>query len=432
MKSTLTILMCIFALANSAYAQPPERGFPGRGRSEGRGGFDPSEFLSRLDANGNGVIDVDEQQGPAQFMISRLQRYDSSIEAGKPIPLSKISESFEKAREERESGGGYDRGDRGRGDDRDRGREDRESADQAVTVELLVPGFGNQDGNSDPVPLLGFGAHADLLTIDVTAADEQEAASRMRNFDKNKDGFLTKDELTPQFAGNPMDFDRNRDGKLTAKELAVRYAVRREGTELAQQTREIEKRTKSAEQNSKAAEISDPFNGRKSYRVQGSRSTPEGLPGFFTDRDANGDGQVTMAEFASEWSDEVVAEFFGSDLDRDGVITTTEALRAVEGAAASPATVTTSKPMSSSVTTTERTDDRKREKGKDSAGDGKIDSKILKVSQRIIQRNDTNQDGVLTPSEWKEMLMSPAKADANRDGKITVEEYSLWMQNGKK
>ena len=432
MKSSLAIPMFIVLLAGSAYAQPSGRGFEGRSRFDGRGSFDPSEFLSRLDANGNGVIDVDEQQGPAQFMISRLQRYDSSIEAGKPIPLSKITESFEKAREERESGGGYDRGDRGRGDDRDRERNDRQSADQAVTVELLVPGFGKQVGDMDPAPLLGFGAHADLLTIDVTEADEQEAASRMRNFDKNKDGFLTKDELTPQFAGNPMDFDRNRDGKLTAKELAVRYAVRREGTELAQQTREKTKPEKSTEPRSRSSEISDPFNGRKSYRAQGSRAAPEGLPGFFTDRDANGDGQVTMAEFASEWNDEVVAEFFHSDLDRDGVITAAEALRAVEGAAAGPASVTTPKSMSSSVATTERTDDRKREKGKDSTGDGKIESKILKVSERIIQRNDSNQDGVLTPSEWKEMLMSPAKADANRDGRITVEEYALWMQNGKK
>lgn len=412
---------CTLLVSALLQAQPPSRGdFGGRG---GRGGFDPSSFLERLDANGNGVIDVDEQKGPAEFMLSRLQKYNPDIKPGQPIPMSSLTKTFEKARAERDGGGDDDR--RGRGRDRDRGSEQRAIGDEAVTVELLVPGFGLEGEDTEPVLLPGFGAHAELLTIDVTEADQQEASSRMRYFDKNKDGVLTKDELTPQFAGNPMDFDRNRDGKLTPKELAVRYAVRREGNEMAERRNQ---KSKAKDEKSQRRSVNDVdlFGGRKSYRIEGARRQPEGLPGFFTDRDADGDGQISMAEFASKWNDEVVAEFFSSDFNRDGVITSDEAMRGVEGE------VPEAMPERNSVAKSKL--DRNGQKSTNtpaSKSSEKIDSRNLKVAERIVKRNDKNSDGVLTPSEWKDMLMSPAKSDFNRDGKVTIEEYALWMQNGK-
>ena len=70
------------------------------------------------------------------------------------------------ARAAREGGRrGYDRG---RGDDKDRQREreEREFADQAVAVELLVPGFGDQEDALSQLPLQGFGAQAELLTCE--------------------------------------------------------------------------------------------------------------------------------------------------------------------------------------------------------------------------------------------------------------------------
>jgi hypothetical protein len=385
-----------------------------------------------MDANGNGVIDVDEQKGPAQFMLSRLQSYDPSLKLGKPIPLSSITKTFEKARASREGGRrGYDRG-RGNDRDRQREREVREFADQAVTVELLVPGFGNQADAISQLPLQGFGAQAELLLIEVTEEDEKTAASRIRSFDKNKNGVLEKSEFTKDFAGNPMDFDRNRDGRLTQKELAVRYAVRREGTEAAKRKRDLEaSRDKRDRKEKKEKSESDPFNGRRSYRVDRQRENPEGLPGYFTDRDTNGDGQISMAEFAIDWSDEVVAQFFSSDFNRDGVITADEALRVVEGETAPPAAK--SMPSRNDVAGSKsRPTKQKTASKKSSRSNANIDSKNLRYAERIVKRNDKNGDGVLTPSEWKEMLMSPARSDFNRDGKVTVEEYALWLERGKK
>lgn len=57
-----------------------------------------------------------------------------------------------------------------------------------------------------------------------------------------------------------------------------------------------------------------------------------------------------------------------------------------------------------------------------------IDPKTLEYAKRIIERNDANKDDVLDVAEWRGLLVNPSPADTNRDGKITPEEYALWMQ----
>jgi hypothetical protein len=67
---------------------------------------------------------------------------------------------------------------------------------------------------------------------------------------------------------------------------------------------------------------------KKSGRFLTARERlPSGLPAWFIEKDVNGDGQVTMAEFASEWTPEVAAEFNRYDLNHDGVITAAECLK---------------------------------------------------------------------------------------------------------
>ena len=261
------------------------------------------------------------------------------------------------------------------------------------------------------------------MSVVLTEEDKREAAERMRRYDRNRDGFLTKDELSSRFSGNPMDFDRNKDGKLSASELAVRYARRREGEEEARRDRSRDRR----ETDSGRSEAPpDVFNGRKSYRIDVARSLPEGLPGFFTDKDGNGDGQVTMAEFSDNWNESVVAEFFSSDLNTDGVITVDEAIRAVEmgGSESSSMTAVSTDAGSESGSTSTA--------ASSPAATGQLDEKLVTYAKRIIERNDKNKDNALTASEWESMLLSPAAADADRDGRITVEEYAMWMQSRSK
>ncbi|MBN2477377.1 MAG: hypothetical protein JXB62_22420 [Pirellulales bacterium] len=64
---------------------------------------------------------------------------------------------------------------------------------------------------------------------------------------------------------------------------------------------------------------------------------PKGVPDWFVDRDTDGDGQLTMAEFAPKGSRAELARFARYDTDHNGLVTAAEYLRAAKAAAkASP------------------------------------------------------------------------------------------------
>ncbi len=412
-----------------------------------RGGFDPKEFLSRLDRNGNGQIDPDEQEGPAGFMIQRMQSSDPSIKAGQPIPLTKVSEAFEKMRQERESGGG-DFGGRGGRDDRgrdDRGRDDRGGDDRGrddrgrsnddvdpMEVPPLVPGFGMEE----PIfPLLGFGPSAEIMAVVPIEADFVTAREALGRYDRNKDGQIDQEELRRgPFWGTPMDFDRNGDGKLSETELATRQAVRR-GSEESRRGDEKDDRRRNDAQ--KAEPKLEDFQGRKSYRVYAA-TTSEGTPRFFADRDLNRDGQISMSEYTSDWSDAIVAEFYNWDSNRDGVITAQEVQAGVnQGYTASDARagvspqdegrremVSVGSTTSASATTSNAPP---AEIEKLQIPTEPPSEKTISLANKIISKYDKNGDLALSATEWGTMMISPAGADFNGDGRITVLEYAQFL-----
>jgi hypothetical protein len=68
---------------------------------------------------------------------------------------------------------------------------------------------------------------------------------------------------------------------------------------------------------------------RKAVRfLRPEERLPKGLPDWFRTKDTNGDGQISMAEFATEWTPATEAEFARLDLNGDGFITPDECLRA--------------------------------------------------------------------------------------------------------
>lgn len=360
------------------------------------------------------MIDMDERDGPVGFILGRLKRENPEIDTDRPIPLSTISESFQQMR----SGGGDSRG----------GGRSSDNADPLET-QLLVPGFGIPP-ELMPAPVLGFGPAAELFEVEVRPEDIQEAEERLRRYDRNRDGVLTANEMSSRWDGNPMDFDRNKDGKLSASELAVRYARRRQGgEENEQRSRFASRRDRDRDERGRDEEIDDPYNGLKSLRL-GSDRDVEGLPDWFADRDANGDGQVMMNEYTSSWSDDLVAEFFAFDQNQDGTITAREA-RAAKASGSSPnASAPDRSEDASDMASRSRSSSPDRSSGSaDSAPPGELSEKYLAYAERIISRYDENKDGALVASEWKGMLIDPKPADGNGDGRITMEEYAGWLQN---
>jgi|GEM_PF-4693766 len=56
-----------------------------------------------------------------------------------------------------------------------------------------------------------------------------------------------------------------------------------------------------------------------------------------------------------------------------------------------------------------------------------VDEKFESYARKIIGRHDTNGDNALTANEWKSMLVDPAPADLNQDGRVTIDEYARFL-----
>jgi hypothetical protein len=69
--------------------------------------------------------------------------------------------------------------------------------------------------------------------------------------------------------------------------------------------------------------------GKKSYRfLTPTERLPKGMSDRFLKSDADGDGQIMMHEFASNWTETIASEFAKFDADGDGIITPNEWLAA--------------------------------------------------------------------------------------------------------
>lgn len=383
-----------------------------------RSGFDPSAFLDRLDKNDNGMLDLDEREGPAGFIIRRMKREDPNFNDKRPIPLKEFREAFERMRRQRD-GGRSDRGGRS-------GRGDNEDGESVLDPNLLVPGFGNPE---PPPPVPGFGGTAELFDVTVRPEDEREAADRLRRYDRNRNGFLDANELSDRWEGNPMDFDRNRDGKLSKAELTIRYARRREGREQQRARRDGDRRR--GDERRKRDDDRDPvdiYMGAKSFRNLGRSSDGEGesdLPELFSEKDANGDQQVAMSEFASEWTAEKVKEFYALDHNGDGVITLAEFRGEGKPRGSDVGQTLTSRASNASGGDSGSGAAREGSEGGGNSAQLSAEdkAKYRRYSERIIQRADKNGDGKLDKQEQKAMYIDVSDADYNRDGFVDTEEY---------
>ena len=66
----------------------------------------------------------------------------------------------------------------------------------------------------------------------------------------------------------------------------------------------------------------------RTYRFRSAiERLPEGIPEWFIQKDANGDCQVSMSEYSSNWTLSLVDQFRKYDLNQDGLITPIECLK---------------------------------------------------------------------------------------------------------
>lgn len=159
----------------------------------------------------------------------------------------------------------------------------------------------------------GFGATVEAAKSPTPDdRDRGYARALLRKYDADGDRVLQEAEWR-KIRGKPERADANGDGQITLDELTARVGKRRVERE-AEAKKGIGKR--------------DDPSPRRSYRLRSaSEALPDGLPGWFADRDRNGDGQVAMHEYSRSWSDATARRFTRLDTDDDGLISPAEAGR---------------------------------------------------------------------------------------------------------
>jgi len=437
----------------------PWGGGPGGGTFGGRGGRPfggPDAFLNRLDANGNGMLDPDETQGRASFF---LRRFVPDADLSKPISIDKLKRMMEQARARgpRPPGppGGTDRNDRDRST----------SSLPGNSAEPLVPGFGNE---FNEIAVLGFGEDPEdvLLRSKITDDDKRRADYYFQRYDTNRDGSLRREEI--RWSRRLADFraDADGDGEITKDELCMHLARQR----MEEESRNRERSSSDAGNGSgrQGHERSSPEDrsrgwgrrdgrygqretdsttksrNRESYRfLSPQERLPANLPEWFRERDADHDGQVMMAEYASDWSDSLAAEFERLDANGDGVIIPGECLasatvRPTAGATDSPNVSVT--PRKTEVTPAESPAASDANASGTNSSDTNVSGTDVsapvaaniapayrKYAEGMIEKYDRNADGVLVPDEWSEMSKNPEAADTDRNGRLTAIEYAVWI-----
>ena len=210
--------------------------------------------------------------------------------------------------------------------------ESRNDADQ------LVPGFGVEE---EVVPVRGFGPAAEMDAAAGSAA--RSPAGRVSTVDAAKQEAEARRLISFYTA-----LDTNKNQRIEPSEIAAsRYRdivakrIREAGMDPSRPidyTKFIKKRLNNAGVSSSNAkrvlQRSSEKNQQRSTRSRARVSTasrrkdrrPE-VPEWILRKDANGDQQVSLVEFADRLSDEVVEKFRGRDVNDDGFVTIAEYLR---------------------------------------------------------------------------------------------------------
>lgn len=198
----------------------------------------------------------------------------------------------------------------------------------------------------------------------VPAKVHRYAKRLVEQYDRNGDGKLQEEEWQ-RMRGQPARMDADGDRVITTDELTqwiVAFGAQRklrlvqpvteETAETSSSDRPSGQEEAKAEDGSSASppeqakpssEASPPpaQAGVRAPTRQGrfhvsAKRMPPGLPPWFLQRDTNGDGQITLSEFAPKATAEDRREFSRYDLNGDGVVTPQECTRNVKPAKSAP------------------------------------------------------------------------------------------------
>ena len=250
--------------------------------------------LGKYDRNDDEIIDSEEIKS-GRWEDPPAKESDTNNDGA----LSKLELLIRyQDREDRKAAGkgGGDR-DRGRDDDRDRGKDDRGRGGDRWDRERSRFDSPSEKGDSSSTTSSNTG------TRDVRKGYESYVDGIFKSYDKNTDGFLDKEELSKMRRKPSTSADADGDSKISKSELVEAYLVKAG-------------KSKGSTKGSSSAG-SSKSKSKSTSGAAGSRSQ-------LTDKDENGNGQIEMAEYETDWTVEKIDEFNVIDTNRDGVITKAE------------------------------------------------------------------------------------------------------------
>lgn len=315
------------------------------------------QSLERLDVNQDGEIDPDEITSLARPYLERIARE-------RRMSLDR-SNSIEELQEAARVYAALKNGVSGR----------NVRAEWEETVKPFGPG---QDQSF--VPEFGL----PVVKYPYTQEDLDEADRTLRRYDRNRDGYVSREEaaVSRWTHRNPFEMDLNQDNRLDRLELTQRYARRRllEGTakqlnkdawKVSRDSRRASDERDRRREDSRwraeggtkyylTASVLGRFDRNRNGRLEleeaqglgvpigridvdrnGELSREEllaylseaqdavgdltaGLPGWFYELDENRDGQIQLSEFAGVVTREKLEEFSSIDTNQDGLLTSLE------------------------------------------------------------------------------------------------------------
>jgi hypothetical protein len=184
------------------------------------------------------------------------------------------------------------------------------------------------------LPSLFAAAAADTPAVPVPIKVLRYAEHLLEKYDLDKDGMLHSQEWS-SMQGNPMAADANGDGLIDRQELSLhiaRYGQHRRIRLTPGVVDLLEFRSLLNPEVTSGAGIGlapEPTSaampaGSRRFVPAGSR-LPPGLPAWFSQRDRDGDGQLSLAEFIADGAE--FAEFAAYDRNGDGRLTAAECVR---------------------------------------------------------------------------------------------------------
>lgn len=311
--------------------------------------------LEKLDRNDDGLIQPDEITSLSRPYLERITK--GRYRLNKPLRIDKIQEAARIYH----------------------------AIQNGVAGKQIIPGRENSVRPFGPqreetvVPEFGLAE----IKFSYTQDDLDRAEKTIRRCDKNDDGLIDRTEARNNkwTHRDPFDEDFNNDDRLSRLELAQRYARRRllqgDAGELIQKAGRVGngiESSKKPERNERdyyrelwrsgsgrlTIDLMARFDANRNGRLEASeaatfgipisridvdrnneisrdellsymtalqeetRGDVEGLPSWFYERDGNNDQQIAMSEFATEWTEELIAEFAGYDANGDGLLTIAE------------------------------------------------------------------------------------------------------------